>query len=303
MKTNKYRYLFLLMLMEVSMVFARNNLVIHRGGFSMDGAFVTRSVRSGDGVHTIGGAGSLEGLYEMKASNFLLHVGLSFQYNSLSLKFPNQKIDIENIVDADKEVATRHYYLNSIKIIDRMVVPRLSLMMGGEWDRIYFLLGGNIGADLYHNSFSQLLYTATASYPFFNTELGNMPQHQLVTDEIYQCVIPKQISLCANLKGEVGVAISSQSNHRCKIRVGAFVEHEVSQWNVRSFIPIMGAGLEGDDWLLLTDHLLELVDNSLSTYLAVNQLSRRLNVGVRLTFVWESPTRYRNHRKCNCITW
>jgi len=277
MKKHIYSYL-LLMVCLLGTTFIKAATTEHRLGVSIEGGYTMRV--SNNLNHAQGGVGGVGGVYELQHSHFLFHVALSAQYEFMHTTVPNQQVDVPNVVDEVGDVATMHYHLNDIQADDHLVLPNLSLMVGGAWNRFYFMLGGKIGVTAYQRQSYQTSYTVTATYPFFDTELGQMPQHALVTDELHQSKTQSSLSLIPYLGCELGTSFRiGHSGNSHLLRVGLFGELGIAYNRIAASV------LSG-------------FDQTMESYLK-HSVESRLTLGVRCTLLFNVSSN--TSKRCMCV--
>jgi len=290
-------YILLLLTLTVPLTASPSRTTSHRLGLELAGAYATNLYTYN--AKPQGAAANLGVLYELQHRHFLFHTSLAAQYNYLLFTLPDQQTDLNNVIDDDGDLATIHLKLRDNRASDQTLLPRLSIMMGGDWQSFYFLLGGNIGLSMYHACSCQTTYSTSSNYDFFKTELINMPQHGLVTAQQHTSSSRLTSSLNANAAVELGTSFRSDNRKAPVVRLALFGEYALTsfmaaepQFTYQSF------DYSNLPYAQLTDKILSSFDQSANNYLQ-QSLWGHLTIGIKLSILFNlrSSSSYR----CMCL--
>ena len=159
----------------------------------------------------IGGGGGLIGVgYEYKYDHFILNAGPEFRlFSSMDkVTFPSS-YDVTMM--APGYTQTKHYTftekMSENHVAGQLMVP---VMVGGTWDKVYFLAGMKIGYSLFgtYNQKSKVSTSITDDSAYDDSWV-NMPNHGAVTDEPYRGKGNISYGLDIAATAEVGVNINA----------------------------------------------------------------------------------------------
>lgn len=187
------------------------------------------SLKSSNGFAPAFGIG-----YRYTHRMLLVDVGLGVEYRYRI----NHPYDIED-VKADATDDTGMAYIGHHTWSDREtrfehVGVTLPVMIGAEWNNIYFMAGVKAGVDIWGRSKEKGAYTLQGEYPYYgNAIFVNMPNHGFVDKVAYEePSVPSSIAWNIRACAEVGYCISSLWTEkgfgrkaRPRYYAGAFVEY------------------------------------------------------------------------------
>jgi len=253
----------------------------HRLGVCFAGGYTTHTF-SDHNPRTQGATIAFGGVYELEHRHFLFQTALSAYYDYMHYTFADQQVDLPNVVDDEGETAMMHYKWTRIRANDHLALPALALMMGGGWEHFYFLLGANVGVGVFSRQNYEAAYTITATYPFFDTELGNMPQHGLVSDVPLSGKQSLGMTVQSRLMGEIGVPVQLRNG---VLRLGLFGQYALPASGEQTQVVI-------DDINALKASMCHFLQRS--PYV-------RFSTGIRLTLLFNVKSKSGHNHKCMCM--
>ena len=217
----------------------------------------------------VGGGGGLLGVgYEYKYDHFILQTGAEMRiFSSLDkITFPSS-YDVTMMADGYNQ--TKHYtFADGFKenhLAGQAMVP---VMIGGIWDKLYFLAGMKVGYTFLGN-YSQKgkLSTSITDNMAYDPSWENMPVHGAVTDAPYSASGSNSYGLDITASAEIGLYLnglmSKEWNDRNNarkypwhMRVAAFVDYGVMNLKPSAAGPVAMAdetqmttrSLHASDW-------------------------------------------------------
>lgn len=131
---------------------------------------------SSPGFETELGAG-----YRIFHNDFLFATGLGVSYN---LFVSNQPIVNTNIdmLDTEGEPFKMHVYVANCQDLAHAVNLNVPLLIGGEWGRLYFLVGPKFAYTVYGVTSARADCTTSGIYDRFYDDFFDMPNHQFETE-------------------------------------------------------------------------------------------------------------------------
>ena len=188
----------------------------------------------------VGGGGGLIGLgYEYRYEHFIFDVGAEYRmFSSLDkIHFP-ETFDVA--VNADGLNLTKHYMfaepMRENHVIGQAMVP---LMIGGKWDRWYFLVGAKAGYTVLSTYKQRGCYSITLTdQDAYDPNWADMPVHGALTDVQYNAKGNIPYGLDVTASAEVGMNINAMLSrgwntlnegrlHPLHMRVALFADYGV----------------------------------------------------------------------------
>lgn len=135
-------------------------------------------------LHTIPGQRAAAGVnanigldYRLYRNNFLLSIGAEGMYemNSNHLKSVDMSV---KMIDTEGDIFNMHVMMDKSRDRSHMVNLNIPLLVGGEWRRVYFLIGPKVSLNLYGSTSSQAQYTTFGEYERYYDDFYDMPNHQ-----------------------------------------------------------------------------------------------------------------------------
>ena len=184
---------------------------------------------SGNGLAPGAGAG-----YRLVHNHFLLDVGVGAEYRQTWLR-PN---DVTNAYAEAKDeeglAYVGHHRWTGRHAVQRHVGLNLPVMVGGEWDEWYFLVGVKGAIDVWGTYSERGLYSLDGTYDRYMDAFNGMPNHGFVTDEPYRTEpVAPAMSMGLRVCAEAGYCVYGASDGRykkketVKVYVSAFGEYGV----------------------------------------------------------------------------
>jgi outer membrane protein OmpA-like peptidoglycan-associated protein len=186
----------------------------------------------------IGGGGGLLGVgYEYKYDHFILHAGPEFRiFSSQDNITFSTPYDVAMMADGYHQ--TKHYTFTSTMrenhVIGQVMLP---VMVGGKWDKWYFLAGAKLGYTVLGNYTQKSTITTTITdHDAYDPVWSDMVNHGAVTDAPYASKGKNNYGFDVTLSAEAGVNIngllSQEWNERNRarqyplfMRAGIFVDY------------------------------------------------------------------------------
>ena len=185
-----------------------------------------------------GGGGGMIGVgYEYKYDHFILNVGPEFRIftSQDNITFPTP-YDVSMMADGYNQ--TKHYTFTSTMrenhTVGQLMLP---VMLGGKWDKWYFLAGAKIGYTLLGNYTQKSTLTTTITdHDAYDPTWEDMANHGAINDAPYVQEGKNDYGFDVTLSAEAGVVINgflskewNERNNARKyplfMRVGAFVDY------------------------------------------------------------------------------
>ena len=140
-------------------------------------AFEVAPITSSYGVASGIGVG-----YRLKKNHFLFDAGIAFRYGYTADGLEDET-STHSDIDTDGDSYIAHEYWRQRQNALHRINCGFPIQFGGEWNRVYFLLGARVGVNLFATSTEHNLYTKTGEYEWYIDEFASMPNHTFVTDE------------------------------------------------------------------------------------------------------------------------
>lgn len=184
----------------------------------------------------VGGAGGVLGVgYELRRKQFKLYVGPEFRIFGSRDNLNMPVYDVQRISANVPQV--KHYTFT--KLLERQAVGQVMLpvMLGGEFDYVYFLVGGKVGYTVLGQYNQKGLLTTTLTDPMaYDKAWTNMPSQGLFTDQKYTQKGKNPFGLDATVSAEIGVVIdklmsqewqeaNEKREHPWHMRASLFVDY------------------------------------------------------------------------------
>ena len=196
---------------------------------SIVGSGMTEKGLAGNGFAPAAGVG-----YRLVYNHFLLDVGLGVEYRQAWLRPTALTQVYEQATDEQGYAYTGHHSWTERRSVMKHVGLNLPVMLGGEWDKFYFLAGVKLNADIWGRSSEQGYYSLEATYDRYMDPFTDMPNHGYVTNEPYTCdqvVLPMAVQLRACVEAGYCVYGADSGRYRrqksTKVYVSVFGEYSV----------------------------------------------------------------------------
>ena len=172
--------------------------------------------------------------YRLVYNHFLFDVGLGSEYRQVWLRPTALTQVFERATDEQGYAYTGHHSWTERRSVMKHVGLNLPVMLGGEWEKFYFLAGVKLNADIWGRSSEQGYYSLEATYDRYMDPFTDMPNHGYVTNEPYTCdqvVLPMAVQLRACVEAGYCVYGADSGRHRrqksTKVYVSVFGEYSV----------------------------------------------------------------------------
>ena len=157
--------------------------------------------------------------YRYKYRHFIVDLGVGAQYRYRVNKLETLTNIVENELDEVGTPYTGHHIWDKRKDQKQNIGVNIPLRFGGEWNKLYFLVGAKFNVDIWGNSKEKGLYTLLADYERYMDPMTDMPLHGFVLDEPYtNDAVSSRLGWDLRVCGEIGYKLSKIYS------VGAFVE-------------------------------------------------------------------------------
>jgi hypothetical protein len=115
--------------------------------------------------------------YRLFHDNFLFSTGLeaAYQFNANQLDNMDLKMPMR---DTEGQLFQMHVLVNESQDFTHMVNLNLPILFGGEWGKVYFLVGPKIAINVYGAASSSAVYTTYGEYDEYYDDFYDMPNHQ-----------------------------------------------------------------------------------------------------------------------------
>ena len=173
------------------------------------------------------GTGEQVGIgYMYQRQHFLLQTGIELGHRMTSLRVSSLPRQEYPMFDTEGEYFI--YDGDITRCIHRLhtIDVRVPLLLGGEWNRFYFLVGIKGGYELYASTHQTATLVTQGDYDRFYDPLTEMPQHGFSTYAVRGREKTSRNVRC-DIYGEFGISFSLQTHNpflRKKCHVAAFVE-------------------------------------------------------------------------------
>lgn len=188
----------------------------------------------------VGGGGGMIGVgYEYKYDHFILNLGPEFRIftSQDNITFPTP-YDVSMMGDGYNQ--TKHYTFTSTMRENHTVGQvMLPIMVGGKWDKWYFMAGAKVGYTLLGNYTQKSTLTTTITdHDAYDPIWEDMANHGAVSDAPYAQKSKNNYGLDVALSAEAGIHINGflskewnernmAGKHPFSMRLGAFVDYGV----------------------------------------------------------------------------
>ena len=249
-------------------------------------------------LHTIDGKKSSAGLngnfgfdYRLYHNDFLFSIGVEGMYERNYNLIDQLDITIP-MRDTEGDIFDMHVHVDAPKDIAGMANINVPVLFGGEWGRVYFLVGPKVSVNLYGSTSSDALITTYGEYDRYYDDFYEMPNHQFESNQkMGSTTLPLKwnLNLLAHL--EVGARVSHMYRHKQfrinpdKIRVYMAGYVDFGVLNLRS----NKGGAPPFDYRETDQGVQFFVQPLLLSSLSDGAVFRNLNVGAKCTVAFELP--------------
>lgn len=149
------------------------------GAWAQGGEYTYRAViarENFDMKSSLGGGGGLGFVYEMRAGeHFLLDVGVGGNSAWTRFKVPDRRYVLHNMLDSEGEVFDYVYDVQHRRDAYWVTSIQVPLLLGGQWDRFYFLAGAKFDMALFSTATTVAEVSTLGDYKQYITPLHNIP--------------------------------------------------------------------------------------------------------------------------------
>ena len=140
-------------------------------------------------LHNIAGQKPSAGLntnlgvdYRLFHNNFIFSAGLEGMYD-----FNANMMDELDVVlpmrDTEGQLFNMHVHVDESRDYAHMLNLNIPLLVGGEWNRFYFMVGPKVSINLYGATTSQAMITTYGEYDEYYDDFHEMPNHQFASGQ------------------------------------------------------------------------------------------------------------------------
>lgn len=179
--------------------------------------------------------------YELNYRKLLFNTGVEVVNLNSHLLTENMDHRV-SMIDHDIEMReyTGNFYFTSNRDKYRLINVNIPVMLGFDAGKVYFLAGGKLGFNISGKSKTQSTVNATATYPEFIEDFGDMPNHFLSKKKE---TTDYKVNFTSSLliSGEIGLNLSDlnprglYNTPKTKWRLGVFFDYGLS--NIREDVP------------------------------------------------------------------
>jgi len=307
---------------------AQNNKAVHffnvwgQGGYSK--LFIKNSNTS-----NLGGFGCIFGVgYGYKYNNFILEIGLEFDYKSSLSKYSDYKMQVGKFIDENtgQEIPigaaitsamnpiveggfthteynheskfVMQYNFTDLQDLYKICYVNIPLRIGGTFNGFYFLVGSKIGLNVLSYAETGGKHSSTGYFPQDIGYLSDMPHHSFVNNKAGSDITRFNRELNFNLTAsvEVGVNLMMQNTNTLlrELRLAFFVDYGMLNINFSDYIST--ANTNGDfvyvpaiDQACLDPNIVK-YNSLLTSY--TKPVTNPFIAGMKLTLLFTSQNNY-----------
>ena len=255
-------------------------------------------------LHTIEGQKPSAGVnamigfdYRLYHNNFIFSIGAEGMYE-LNINHMDDRDEAIPMRDTEGDIFKMHVHVDKSLDLAHMANVNVPVLFGGEWGRVYFMVGPKVSLNLYGMTTSSAQITTYGEYDKYYDDFYDMVNHQFVSDQYMSSAkMPMKWNFNIMAHAEVGGRIGHMFKHQQfrinpdKIRMflAAFVDFGLLNLHVSSGgSPVFGY-LETDKGVQF--YLQPLMQSAL----ADNAIFRNLNIGIKYTIAFELPQKGKSY--------
>ena len=255
-------------------------------------------------LHTISGQPPATGLntnigfdYRLNHNNFIFSIGVEGMYD-LNANILDQHDEAIRMLDTEGDLFDMHVHVDKAQDLAHMVNLNVPLLFGGEWGRLYFLVGPKVSLNLYGATSSVAQVTTYGEYDRYYDDFYDMPNHQFVTgQQMGSGVLPMKWNLNVMAHAEFGGRINHMFKHKqfrinpdlVRMYLAAYVDFGLLNIHSSSGGSPLFEYRETDQGVQF--YLQPLMLSSM----ADNAAFRNLNVGIKFTVAFELPQKGKSY--------
>lgn len=254
-------------------------------------------------LHTIAGQQPATGMntnigvdYRLYHNALLFSAGVEGMYelNANTLKAVDMYLPMR---DTEGEVFNMHVLMDKSSDMSHMVNVNIPVLIGGEWNRFYFLVGPKIALNLYGSTSSNAVYTTYGEYQKYYDDFYDMPNHQFETNRrIESGLIDMRWNFNILAHAEIGGRIGHMYEHkvfhlhpeRVRMYLAAYMDFGMLNLHSANKTELTTFGYRETD-----QGVQFYIQPLMLSSLAADAVFRNLNIGIKYTvaFEFEPPTK------------
>lgn len=169
------------------------------------------------------GVGATAGMrlgYGMRYKHFIFRLGTGMAYDYNNTPMPDNS-EILPAIDSEQIEYLRHNnYTKRVDITHKTEI-QAHLLMGGEWDYFYFMLGCTPAWTIYGATTINAQIQVYGDYDMFYDPFMNMPNHGYTTKPYQSDPLPIPTSMALYASAEIGAPVGEY------FQIGAFADYPV----------------------------------------------------------------------------
>ncbi|MBQ9297132.1 MAG: hypothetical protein IJ204_08070 [Paludibacteraceae bacterium] len=235
--------------------------------------------------------------YRLFHNNFLFSAGLEGMYN-LYANHMEQLDVVLQMKDAEGDLFNMHVHVDEAKDMAHMINLNIPLLVGGEWNRFYFMVGPKISLNMYGATSSKAQVTTYGEYERYYDDFYDMTNHQFISGQRMSSEALRltwNFNILAHM--EIGGRIGHMYKHKqfrtnpdkTRMYLAAYVDFGVlSVYSCKEGKPVFD--------YRETDRGLQFYSQPLMiSTLAEGAVFRNLNAGIKFTVAFELPKRGKSY--------
>ena len=228
--------------------------------------------------------------YRLYHNDFLFSIGVEGMYEQ-NFHLINQLDFTIPMRDTEGDVFDMHVHVNAPLDMANMVYVNVPVLFGGEWGRVYFLVGPKVSINLYGSTSTKASITTYGEYERYYDDFHDMPNHQFTDLQMGSGTLPLKWNLNLLAHAEVGARVSHMYKHRSfridpdMVRVYLAAYADFGVLNLRS----SQGGDPAFDYRETDQGVQFFVQPLLLSSLSGGAVFRNLNVGVKFTMAFQLP--------------
>lgn len=221
--------------------------------------------------------------YEMQYEHFLLQTGLHINGAQENFRLRDGKYALRTSTDSEGYIFD--FWYKQENRIDKysLASVQIPLLLGGEFNRFYFLAGAKVNIHLFAKAHASGIYSSLGDYDPMIDEFEDMPNHQFFSD--YNAVSDENYSFKHDvlLSGEFGLRLGNlyRASADSKVRLAIYLDYGLLDCHTagdKELVSLAQTFNAGDMKTSVQPH------NYLSTKAAINP-AHSLQVGIKLTYL------------------
>ena len=265
----------------------------HNFGLWLEGAEWSMLPQESELQTSMGEAGGLGFAYELQKNHFIFQTGLGVLYGQSGFRTPNAIDSVPGAIDNDGEVFTYIYDVRNRRDNYTNIAAQIPLLIGGQWNRFYFLLGAKVTLNVIQSANVTGNLTSYGLYKQYD-DFKDMREYQFFNDK--PVAYPSKVnfnSFDVDGSAEIGVRLGylpsatgfDVPKTRVQYRLALFADYGIFDIHTPAKkTPMTVPGLYNSQDMLsglgMNDYL--------STENAAKQVNSLL-VGVKFTMLFELP--------------